>query len=158
MGRDLERRKPHIAIGAIGHVDHGKTTLTSAITQIVSERGRPLGEEVLAIDMNGSSAEAYIIEAPAIIEDHKGYIREVIEAMAHRAPVLLVADFQPKKPVARLREVMKGNILALLTTALELPELEAKLEPPKPVINIRPAAEDIIPPQVLRRARKARKR
>src|SRR5690348_11674869 len=34
-----ERRKPHVNIGTIGHVDHGKTTLTSALTKICSERG-----------------------------------------------------------------------------------------------------------------------
>lgn len=35
----FERTKPHVNIGTIGHVDHGKTTLTSAITQVLSERG-----------------------------------------------------------------------------------------------------------------------
>ena len=35
----FERRKPHVNIGTIGHVDHGKTTLTSALTKICSDRG-----------------------------------------------------------------------------------------------------------------------
>jgi len=35
----FERNKPHVNIGTIGHVDHGKTTLTAAITQILSRRG-----------------------------------------------------------------------------------------------------------------------
>jgi elongation factor Tu len=35
----FERTKPHVNIGTIGHVDHGKTTLTAAITQILSRRG-----------------------------------------------------------------------------------------------------------------------
>src|SRR5690606_15173740 len=35
----FERKKPHVNIGTIGHVDHGKTTLTAAITKILSERG-----------------------------------------------------------------------------------------------------------------------
>src|SRR5207244_4056509 len=34
-----ERRKPHVNIGTIGHVDHGKTTLTSALTKVCAERG-----------------------------------------------------------------------------------------------------------------------
>src|SRR3990167_6484698 len=34
-----ERKKPHVNIGTIGHVDHGKTTLTSAITKVLSSRG-----------------------------------------------------------------------------------------------------------------------
>ena len=33
-----ERTKPHVNIGTIGHVDHGKTTLTAAITKVLSER------------------------------------------------------------------------------------------------------------------------
>ena len=34
-----ERTKPHVNIGTIGHVDHGKTTLTAAITKVLSEKG-----------------------------------------------------------------------------------------------------------------------
>ncbi len=34
----FERTKPHCNIGTIGHVDHGKTTLTAAITKVLSER------------------------------------------------------------------------------------------------------------------------
>ncbi|GIV28132.1 MAG: hypothetical protein KatS3mg027_1946 [Bacteroidia bacterium] len=35
----FDRSKPHVNIGTIGHVDHGKTTLTAAITQVLAERG-----------------------------------------------------------------------------------------------------------------------
>ncbi len=34
----FERTKPHLNIGTIGHIDHGKTTLTAAITKVLSER------------------------------------------------------------------------------------------------------------------------
>ena len=36
----FERSKPHVNIGTIGHVDHGKTTLTAAITKYLSQIGR----------------------------------------------------------------------------------------------------------------------
>lgn len=40
MARDVfERKKPHLNVGTIGHVDHGKTTLTAAITKRQSEKG-----------------------------------------------------------------------------------------------------------------------
>src|SRR3989338_6361899 len=39
MAEKFERTKPHVNIGTIGHVDHGKTTLTSAITQVLSKKG-----------------------------------------------------------------------------------------------------------------------
>src|SRR5438270_3087551 len=35
----FERNKPHLNVGTIGHIDHGKTTLTAAITKVLSERG-----------------------------------------------------------------------------------------------------------------------
>ena len=41
----FERTKPHVNIGTIGHVDHGKTTLTAAITKTLYQRYN-LGEEV----------------------------------------------------------------------------------------------------------------
>ncbi len=50
----FERRKPHCNIGTIGHVDHGKTTLTAAITKILSEAG---GAEVLAYDQIDNAPE-----------------------------------------------------------------------------------------------------
>ncbi|MBI2485673.1 MAG: elongation factor Tu, partial [Deltaproteobacteria bacterium] len=36
----FERGKPHLNIGTIGHVDHGKTTLTAAITKVLEKQGR----------------------------------------------------------------------------------------------------------------------
>ena len=41
------RNKPHCNIGTIGHVDHGKTTLTAAITKVLSETG---GAQAVAYD------------------------------------------------------------------------------------------------------------
>lgn len=35
----FDRSKPHLNIGTIGHVDHGKTTLTAAITVVLAEKG-----------------------------------------------------------------------------------------------------------------------
>ena len=41
MAREkFERNKPHVNIGTIGHVDHGKTTLTAAITNVLSTLGQ----------------------------------------------------------------------------------------------------------------------
>ncbi len=36
----FERKKPHCNVGTIGHVDHGKTSLTAAITKILAEKGQ----------------------------------------------------------------------------------------------------------------------
>src|SRR4051795_7889221 len=50
----FERNKPHVNIGTIGHVDHGKTTLTAAITKVLSERG---GAKFLAYDQIDAAPE-----------------------------------------------------------------------------------------------------
>jgi len=38
--KKYERTKPHVNVGTIGHVDHGKTTLTSAITRVLATQGK----------------------------------------------------------------------------------------------------------------------
>jgi elongation factor Tu len=47
MARDkFKRRKPHVNIGTIGHVDHGKTTLTAAITISLAVKGGGAGKKI----------------------------------------------------------------------------------------------------------------
>ena len=46
----FERTKPHVNIGTIGHVDHGKTTLTAAITKYLSMQGYADFEDYASID------------------------------------------------------------------------------------------------------------
>ena len=45
-----ERTKPHVNIGTIGHVDHGKTTLTAAITKVLAAKGLAMAEDYGDID------------------------------------------------------------------------------------------------------------
>ena len=52
--KKFERKKPHCNIGTIGHVDHGKTTLTAAITKILAEKG---GAEFIAYDQIDKAPE-----------------------------------------------------------------------------------------------------
>ena len=46
----FERTKPHVNIGTIGHVDHGKTTLTAAITKVLALKGQAKFEAYDMID------------------------------------------------------------------------------------------------------------
>ena len=46
----FERTKPHVNIGTIGHVDHGKTTLTAAITKFLALQGKAQFEDYSSID------------------------------------------------------------------------------------------------------------
>jgi elongation factor Tu len=47
----FDRSKPHVNIGTIGHVDHGKTTLTAAITQVLAKKGFGQKSEVLILSI-----------------------------------------------------------------------------------------------------------
>ncbi len=52
MAKDkFERTKPHVNVGTIGHVDHGKTTLTAALTKVMAETN---GGDLKAFDEIGS--------------------------------------------------------------------------------------------------------
>ena len=50
----FERNKPHVNIGTIGHVDHGKTTLTAAITTVLAKKG---GATAMAYDQIDKAPE-----------------------------------------------------------------------------------------------------
>jgi elongation factor Tu len=55
MGKEkFERNKVHVNVGTIGHVDHGKTTLTAALTKVCAEK---LGGEVKAFDQIDNAPE-----------------------------------------------------------------------------------------------------
>jgi elongation factor Tu len=51
----FKRDKPHVNVGTIGHVDHGKTTLTAAITDVLSQKG--LAEKKKYDDIDGAPEE-----------------------------------------------------------------------------------------------------
>ena len=74
MGKaKFERTKPHVNIGTIGHVDHGKTTLTAAITIALSQQGQATAMRYDAIDTApGEKARGSTIHtAPAADETGK---------------------------------------------------------------------------------------
>ncbi|MDR0976781.1 MAG: elongation factor Tu, partial [Prevotellaceae bacterium] len=53
----FERTKPHVNIGTIGHVDHGKTTLTAAITMVLAKKGFTKADEVKSFDQIDNAPE-----------------------------------------------------------------------------------------------------
>ena len=64
-----KRKKPHCNIGTIGHVDHGKTTLTAAITKVLSEKNNSEFKSYSEIDKipEEKARGITIIAAPVII-------------------------------------------------------------------------------------------
>ena len=64
----FERTKPHVNIGTIGHVDHGKTTLTAAITKVLAMKGQAKYEAYDMIDKAPEERERGITISTAHVE------------------------------------------------------------------------------------------
>ena len=67
----FERNKPHLNIGTIGHVDHGKTTLTAAITKVLAMKGEAEYQAYDAIDKAPEEKERGITINTAQEHDHR---------------------------------------------------------------------------------------
>ena len=61
----FERTKPHLNVGTIGHIDHGKTTLTAAITRVLSLKG--LAEYMAYDDVAKADAKMFRRDATKIL-------------------------------------------------------------------------------------------
>ncbi len=57
MAEEFNRDKPHVNVGTIGHVDHGKTTLTAAILAILARQGEGYGAKIKGVDQIDSAPE-----------------------------------------------------------------------------------------------------
>ncbi|KKP82954.1 MAG: Elongation factor Tu [Candidatus Nomurabacteria bacterium GW2011_GWF2_35_66] len=57
MAEEFKRDKPHVNVGTIGHVDHGKTTLTAAILQVLARAGGEYGAKIKGVDQIDSAPE-----------------------------------------------------------------------------------------------------
>lgn len=57
MAEEFNRDKPHVNVGTIGHVDHGKTTLTAAILETLSRQGGEYGAKIKGVDQIDSAPE-----------------------------------------------------------------------------------------------------
>ncbi|MBU1953078.1 elongation factor Tu [Patescibacteria group bacterium] len=114
---EFVRNKEHINIGTIGHVDHGKTTLTSAITKVLADRGMASYRAFDTIDNAPEEKERGItinithveyeterrhyahIDAPG----HKDYIKNMITGAAQMDGAILVVS-APDGPMPQTRE------------------------------------------------------
>ena len=114
---DFIRNKPHVNVGTIGHVDHGKTTLTAAITKVLSEKGqaeyraydtidKAPEEKARGITINITHVEYETakrhyahIDAPG----HADYIKNMITGAAQMDGAILVVS-APDGPMPQTRE------------------------------------------------------
>ena len=102
----FQRTKPHINVGTIGHVDHGKTTLTSAITEVLSKKGLASYVKFDEIDRAPEEKERGITIAIAHVEyetekrhyahvdcpGHADYVKNMITGAAQMDGAILVVS------------------------------------------------------------------
>jgi len=149
-----ERTKPHVNIGTIGHVDHGKTTLTAAITKVLSEKGQAEYKEYGDIDGAPEERERGITIATAHVEyetdarhyahvdcpGHADYVKNMITGAAQMDGAILVVSAadgpmpQTREHVLLAKQVNVPHIVVFLNKAdqvddeelLELVEMEVR--------------------------------
>jgi len=150
----FERTKPHVNIGTIGHVDHGKTTLTAAITKTMALRGKAKFRAFDSIDNAPEERERGITIAIAHVEyetdkrhyahvdcpGHADYIKNMITGAAQMDGAILVVSApdgpmpQTREHILLARQVQVPSIVVFLNKAdimddeelLELVELEVR--------------------------------
>ncbi|NLV41117.1 MAG: elongation factor Tu, partial [Candidatus Hydrogenedentes bacterium] len=85
------RNKTHVNVGTIGHVDHGKTTLTSAITKVLSKSGKAKAIDFGMIDKAPEERERGITISIAHVDcpGHADYIKNMITGAAQMDGAIL---------------------------------------------------------------------
>src|SRR6201981_3443633 len=126
----FQRTKPHCNIGTIGHIDHGKTTLTAAITKVLAEKGGATFVPFDQIDKAPEERERGITIGIAHVEyetaqrhyahvdcpGHADYIKNMITGAAQMDGAILVVA-APDGPMPQTREHI------LLARQVEVPSL-----------------------------------
>ena len=155
MGKaKFERNKPHVNIGTIGHVDHGKTTLTAAITKVLSEKFGGKGMDFDQIDKAPEEKERGITISTAHVEyetanrhyahvdcpGHADYVKNMITGAAQMDGAILVVAAsdgpmpQTREHILLARQVNVPRIVVFLNKVdmvddpelLELVEMELR--------------------------------
>ncbi|MBN1400528.1 MAG: GTP-binding protein, partial [Anaerolineae bacterium] len=126
----FERTKPHVNIGTIGHVDHGKTTLTAAITKVLAmqgnasflaydqidnapeEKARGLTISISHVEYETENRHYAHVDCPG----HADYIKNMITGAAQMDGAILVVS-APDGPMPQTREHI------LLARQVEVPSM-----------------------------------
>ncbi len=150
----FERNKPHLNVGTIGHVDHGKTTLTAAITYVLSKDGLAAKQDYDSIDAAPEEKERGITINTAHVEyetanrhyahvdcpGHADYVKNMVTGAAQMDGAILVVAAtdgpmpQTREHILLARQVGVPNIVVFMNKVdlvddeemLELVEMEVR--------------------------------
>ena len=150
----FDRSKPHVNIGTIGHVDHGKTTLTAAITKVLADAGTATAVDFANIDKTPEERERGITIATAHVEyetenrhyahvdcpGHADYVKNMITGAAQMDGAILVCSAadgpmpQTREHILLAKQVGVPHLVVFLNKAdqvddeelLELVQLEVQ--------------------------------
>ena len=134
MAEKFDRSKPHLNVGTIGHVDHGKTTLTAAITKVLSKEGKAEARDFATIDNAPEEKERGITIATSHVEyesdkrhyahvdmpGHADYVKNMITGAAQVDAAILVVSAadgpmpQTREHVLLARQVGVPSIVVFL--------------------------------------------
>jgi elongation factor Tu len=155
MAKDkFERNKPHVNVGTIGHVDHGKTTLTAAITTVLSKKGFAEARAYDSIDAAPEEKERGITISTAHVEyqsdkrhyahvdcpGHADYVKNMITGAAQMDGAILVVSAadgpmpQTREHILLARQVGVPSVVVFLNKVdmvddpelLDLVEMEVR--------------------------------
>jgi elongation factor Tu len=146
----FERDKPHVNVGTIGHIDHGKTTLTAAITKVLAEKGGAEEKSFEEIDNAPEEKERGITIATSHVEyetdkrhyahvdcpGHQDYIKNMITGAAQMDGAILVVSAadgpmpQTREHVLLARQVNVPSMIVYLnkTDMVDDPDLVELVE------------------------------
>ncbi len=155
MAKDkFERNKPHVNVGTIGHVDHGKTTLTAAITTVLAKKGFATARAYDSIDAAPEEKERGITISTAHVEyqsdkrhyahvdcpGHADYVKNMITGAAQMDGAILVVSAadgpmpQTREHILLARQVGVPSVVVFLNKVdmvddpelLDLVEMEVR--------------------------------
>ena len=121
----FDRSKPHVNIGTIGHVDHGKTTLTAAITTVLSKKGWAKASDYASIDGAPEERERGITISTSHVEyetenrhyahvdcpGHADYVKNMITGAAQMdGAILVVSAADGPMPQTREHILLSRNV------------------------------------------------
>ena len=140
----FDRSKPHCNIGTIGHVDHGKTTLTAAITKVMADAGRADFSAYDQIDKAPEERERGITISTAHVEystenrhyahvdcpGHADYVKNMITGAAQMDGAILVVNAadgpmpQTKEHILLARQVGVPSLVVYMNTVDQVDDEE----------------------------------